>query len=195
VFDETPQSGWRSGKAACRQRDVAAVDQQKRRQGLGPPRMAKRPGFSSTSMSNAHALACGRSRRRHGGVTRGYKVKIRRRTTGRARNVGSGTCRRKARLDGRHTSVGGHAVAAVRFSQSRAHHHGQGPILSPRHKTGIQSGMRSTVLTWGSWSRVVATPGGGEAGRCRNSGGARTRHDKGKQCRVSRFIRSSGPAP
>jgi hypothetical protein len=38
---------------------------------------------------------------------------------GRARIVGSGTCRRKARLDGRHTSVGGRAVAAVQFNQSR----------------------------------------------------------------------------
>jgi hypothetical protein len=34
-------------------------------------------------------------------------------------NVGNGTCRRKARLDGRHTSGGGRAVAAVRFNLSR----------------------------------------------------------------------------
>jgi hypothetical protein len=38
---------------------------------------------------------------------------------GDTRIVGSGTYRRKARLDGRHTSVGGRAVAAVQFNQSR----------------------------------------------------------------------------
>jgi hypothetical protein len=53
--------------------------------------------------------------------------------------VGSGTCRRKARLEGRHTSIGSRAVAAVRFNQSRAHHHGQGPIFPLGSKAGFHS--------------------------------------------------------
>jgi hypothetical protein len=67
--------------------------------------------------------ACASRRFDHDGDTSSSAHLTARRTErssgARARIVGSGTCRRKARLDGRHTSVGGRAVAAVQFNQSR----------------------------------------------------------------------------
>jgi hypothetical protein len=62
---------------------------------------------------------------------------------GRAHAVdGSGTCRRKARLDGRHTSVGGLAVAAVRFNQIKSTTSWARPDFSLSSKAGIHSTVK-----------------------------------------------------
>jgi hypothetical protein len=49
----------------------------------------------------------------------------------RARIIGSCTCRCKARLDGRHTSVDGRAVAAVQFNQIKSTTSWARPDFSP----------------------------------------------------------------
>jgi hypothetical protein len=67
--------------------------------------------------------------------------------------VGSGTCRRKARLDGRHTSVGGRAVAAVRFNQIKSTSSWARPDFSPRLEGRVpQQGEGDRGLTLRFWT-------------------------------------------
>jgi hypothetical protein len=71
-----------------------------------------------------------------------------------ARIVGSSTYRRKARLDGRHTSVSGRSVAAVRFNQIKAQHHEQCPSLPLGSKAGFhnsEGGTTTLTLRLGLW--------------------------------------------
>jgi hypothetical protein len=98
----------------------------------------------SDTSSSAH-LTAGRTERSSGARTR---------------IVGSGTFRRKARLDGRHTSVGGRAVAAVRSNQIKSTSSWARPDFSPRLEGRVPQqgeGVEGSPCASGRDSRMVVT--------------------------------------